>query len=151
MGPILAQTRQLVASALEGGMVVYLSPRRAGDGATEHEPVRAWLRVSRDLRSLQWTQTLEQPGGRGAAPAGEARHWRVALEDVVLASVGRETVTRGVRRLARQSGDSPALASCLFGLAVTTFALPVEFLAQSPEQRAELVAALALVCSILPS
>lgn len=150
LAPLIDQARSFTAALLRGALMVYLEPVRSLGGGAEHSPVRVWARVDRRLQTLQWTQS----GGGGMDFGEEARHWSVELRDIVLVSCGQSQGSAAISELLRRerrAGASDRLRQSLFSLAVPSFVLPVEFLAQSAEQRAEWVAALSLLCSILPA
>jgi hypothetical protein len=148
LSPLIEQARSLVASLVKGALMVYLEPVRSISGGAEHSPVRVWVRVDARLQTLRWTQSASVHHA-----TEEARHWSISLRDIVLVSCGQSQGSAAIGELLRRerrAGASERLKQCLFSLAVPTFALPLEFLAQSAEQRAEWAAALSLLCSILP-
>lgn len=162
LSPLIEQARALVSPAIRGSFLLYLNPTpNPRDGGVDHVPVRVWLRLSDAMDTLEWTQSVEQPAASSASartevrPDTPARHWRIPLRDIALVACGRSSLAAGARAVLRRSttrpGESEPLAQCLFSLAVPSFALPVEFIANSPDQRADWVAGLALVCSLLPA
>jgi hypothetical protein len=164
--PLVEQARSLVAPLYRGGMLVYLRPDKSL-GEVYHVPVRVWVRVEPSLRRLVWTEMdpdrplmyasdSTHPGfwDVDPRPLPRGNEWTLNLRDIALVSCGGDDSTAtSLGALLRREGQtsmSIALAKSLFSLAIPSFELPVEFLAQNPDHRADWTAGLALLCSLLP-